>query len=90
VPHHGSRSSSGPRFVAAVGASLGVVSAGFGNRWGLPDTAVVARWRAAGANVLNTADVGAVIVQFPATARGIVVRTQRLETRRWWQRTAAR
>ena len=88
VPHHGSRTSSGPRFIAAVGAGLGIVSAGFGNRWGLPDSGVVARWRSAGAIILNTADVGAVSIDFPAVAGGVAVRAERLESRRWWQRPA--
>ena len=88
VPHHGSRSSSEPRLVAAVGAKLCIVSTGFGNRWDLPDAGVVARWRAAGAVILNTAEVGAISVDFPAIAGGIEVWARRLESRRWWQRTA--
>ena len=36
VPHHGSATSSSPSFVAAVGAQLAIVSAGYANRWGFP------------------------------------------------------
>ncbi len=90
VPHHGSRTSSGPRLIAAVGARLGVVSTGFGNRWNLPDAHVISRWRAAGAMVLNTADVGAVTVNFTAAPGGIDLRAHRLESRRWWRRPASR
>jgi competence protein ComEC len=89
VPHHGSRTSSGPRLIAAVGAQLGIVSAGFGNRWNLPDAGVIARWRAAGATVLTTADVGAVTVNFAAAPGGIEVQAHRLESRRWWRRGAS-
>jgi competence protein ComEC len=90
VPHHGSRTSSGPRLVAAVGARMGIVSNGFGNRWNLPDSGVIARWRAAGTTVLNTADVGAVTVHFAPLPGGIEIQAHRLESRRWWRRGASR
>ncbi|MGB5131529.1 MAG: MBL fold metallo-hydrolase, partial [Steroidobacteraceae bacterium] len=89
VPHHGSRTSSGTAFVAAVGARLGLVSAGFGNRWNLPDRGVVTRWQAAGATLLTTADAGAIAVHFPPGPGEIEVRAERLESRRWWRRRAA-
>jgi competence protein ComEC len=59
VPHHGSRRSSTPAFVAAVRPRLAVCSVGAGNRYGFPHEEAVARWRAAGALVLRT-DEGAV------------------------------
>jgi competence protein ComEC len=90
VPHHGSRTSSGPRLVEAVGARMGIVSTGFGNRWNLPDSTVIARWRAAGTTVLNTADVGAVTVHFAPLPGGFEIQANRLESRRWWRRGASR
>jgi competence protein ComEC len=90
VPHHGSRTSSAPRLIAAIGAHLGIVSAGFGNRWNLPDAGVIARWRAAGATVLTTADVGAITVKFAAAPGGIEIQAHRVESRRWWRRGASR
>ena len=90
LPHHGSRTSSGPRFVEAVGARIGIVSAGFGNRWNLPDPGVISRWRAADTTVLNTADVGAVTVNFAALPGGIEIQAHRQESRRWWRRDAQR
>ena len=60
VPHHGSKTSSHSRFVDALDPQVAVVSAAFGNRWGLPNDEVVSRWQAAGAEVLNTATDGAV------------------------------
>jgi len=89
VPHHGSRTSSAAPFVAAVAARLGIVSAGFGNRWNLPDDGVVARWQAAGTTVLSTADAGAITVRFAPGPGGIEIRAQRLDSRRWWRRRAA-
>ncbi len=69
VPHHGSRSSSQPALVAAVSARYAIASAGYGNRWGMPDPGVVSRWRSAGATVLTTAEEGAVLARFPPAAR---------------------
>ncbi|MEJ2129574.1 MAG: DNA internalization-related competence protein ComEC/Rec2 [Woeseiaceae bacterium] len=60
VPHHGSRTSSHARFVDKLNPELAVISAAYGNRWGLPHDEVVRRWRAGGAEVLNTATDGAV------------------------------
>lgn len=62
VPHHGSKTSSTPPFVAATHPSLAVISVGEHNRWGFPNPAVVARWRGAGARVLRTDRDGGVTV----------------------------
>jgi competence protein ComEC len=86
LPHHGSLSSSTPELVAAVGARLGIASAAFGNRFGMPQGDVVARWRENGTTVLATADEGAITVQFGGGA--LAVSTARSE-RRWWRPVAA-
>ena len=62
APHHGSGGSSDPGFVAATGAKLALVANGFGNRFGHPRAEVVNRWRAQGAEVLETAESGAIRV----------------------------
>ncbi|MBM5811583.1 MAG: DNA internalization-related competence protein ComEC/Rec2 [Gammaproteobacteria bacterium] len=85
LPHHGSRSSSTPGLVAAVGARLGIAAAGFGNQWDLPHAEVVARWRAAGTTVLTTASRGAITVQTGAAPAALRVTTARTPPR-WWQR----
>ena len=85
LPHHGSRSSSQPALVAAVSARYAIASAGYGNRWGMPDPGVVASWRSAGASVLATAEEGAVIAQFPPRPGAVDVTTARRAARRWWR-----
>jgi len=62
VPHHGSRTSSTPPFVAAVAPAVAVISVGADNRYRLPSREVEARWAAAGACVLRTDRCGAVTV----------------------------
>jgi competence protein ComEC len=86
VPHHGSKTSSTPALVAAVGARLALVSTGYGNRWGFPRPEIVERWQRAGASVLTTAEGGAISVDIgPDTGIG-AARPWRLERRRWWSR----
>ena len=64
APHHGSRTSSTAELVEATRPAFVVVSAGLFNRFGHPDPAVVARWREAGACVLDTGLDGAVALRF--------------------------
>jgi competence protein ComEC len=63
VPHHGSITSSSPRFVKAVSPSFAVISDGYDNRYHFPAGAVVARYRSDGATVLRTDQMGAVGIQ---------------------------
>lgn len=54
VPHHGSKTSSTPDFLAAVAPRVAVVSAGEGNPFGHPAESTVARYEAAGVQLLRT------------------------------------
>ncbi len=62
-PHHGSRSSITPDFVAAVSPRVLLVSAGQGNRWGLPHFDVIDAYRKAGAVIFRTDICGAVSIE---------------------------
>jgi competence protein ComEC len=63
VAHHGSRSSTTPEFLAAVGPGVAVVSVGARNPYGHPDAGVLARLAAAGARVYRTDRDGAVVLE---------------------------
>jgi len=82
VAHHGSAGSSSGAFVNATGARLALVSRGHGNRFGHPAAAVVGRWQHAGAEVLDTAEGGAVRVWLDGG--GLSVRQYRSWRRRLW------
>jgi competence protein ComEC len=84
VPHHGSRTSSSAAFVAALRPSVAIVSAGFGNRWGFPKDDVVSRWRAVGADVLTTAESGAISMRLCRQGGLVSLTRQRISQRRIW------
>jgi len=89
LPHHGSRSSSGAALVTAVSARYGIASAGFGNRWGMPDSGVVERWRGSGTTVFVTAEHGAVRATFPMRPGPIEIDSARRDFPRWWRSAPA-
>ena len=64
--------------------SIALVSAGHGNRWGFPKAAVLARWRAGGATVLNTAKSGSVSVRLCAGGEVSEPLEWRNQRRRLW------
>jgi len=64
APHHGSKSSSGSALVDATRPEWIVFAAGYRNRWDFPAAEVVARWRASGARVLVTGEMGAIRMRF--------------------------
>jgi len=84
VPHHGSATSSSSPFVAALQPALAVVSAGFGNRWGMPRADVVQRWEHAGASVLNTAMEGAISQRICSSGGVGPVHRARVDSRKYW------
>ena len=62
VGHHGSKNSSMPDFLAAVGARVGIISAGEQNPYGHPSPVLLERLEVSGMRVLRTDQVGAVRV----------------------------
>lgn len=63
VGHHGSRTSSSPGLIDEVRPRVAVVSVGEINSYGLPDEEPLERLERAGAQVLRTDQVGAVVVR---------------------------
>jgi competence protein ComEC len=71
VGHHGSRTSSSPAFLAAVGAHDAIVSVGCRNRFGHPHPATLDALSAAGARVWRTDRDGAVTATTDGAMLGI-------------------
>ncbi|MGY0616368.1 DNA internalization-related competence protein ComEC/Rec2 [Vibrio sp. FJH11] len=63
VPHHGSKSSSNPRFIDAVSPTLAIASLAKENQWGMPAESVVASYIEADSIWLDTGHRGQVTVR---------------------------
>ncbi len=66
VAHHGSRTSNSEDFIDALSPELAVVSVGEYSEYGLPDEEPLERLEAVGAEILQTIDVGTVVVTIEA------------------------
>ena len=84
APHHGSNSSSSQSFIEATRPDYVIYSAGWANRYGFPTDAVRARWQVAGAQPLNTAELGTVSFRFVPGERLSPPRAHRASSRRFW------
>ncbi|HDM8212118.1 TPA: DNA internalization-related competence protein ComEC/Rec2 [Vibrio harveyi] len=62
VPHHGSKSSSNPKFVEAIAPKLAIASLAKGNQWGMPANNVVLAYENANAKWLDTGNGGQISV----------------------------
>ena len=82
APHHGSRTSSTPEFIAAVGARQVIFPVGYRNSFGHPRPDVVERYRQVGATLRRTDLAGALTLRLAAPAPTIV--SEREERRRYW------
>ncbi len=84
APHHGSRTSSSAGFLDTVQPARAVVQAGYRSRFGHPAPEVLARYRAAGVQVLRTDTDGAIT----ALLKSSLIEThseRRLRARYWLQ-----
>jgi competence protein ComEC len=68
VSHHGSKTASSAGFLDALAPELGLVSAGYRNRFGHPHADVVARYAARSIPLLGTAENGYLHLRFTAAA----------------------
>lgn len=82
APHHGSKSSSSPAFVAAVHPRYTIFTSGYRNRFGHPHPAVVQRYRAAGSLLLRSDRDGAVLVDMDKL--DFRLESYRARHRRYW------
>jgi competence protein ComEC len=82
VPHHGSRTSSTPEFIAAVAAPQVIFPVGYRNRFNHPRPDVVERYRASGAAMSRTDRDGALTIRLGNGGAQIVAK-RRLRARYW-------
>lgn len=82
APHHGSKTSSTPDFIAQVAPRIVLFPSGYKNPYRHPHPDVVARYAARGATLAVTGESGAVRVRFDAD--GIAIQRTREHARRFW------
>ncbi len=87
VPHHGSRTSSTPEFIAAVGARDAVIPVGYRNRFGHPKPDVVERHAASGARLWRTDRDGALRIRL--AAGDLSIAGWRQQRQHYWQNSPA-
>jgi len=71
VPHHGSSTSSTPRFLGAVKPEFSLFTVGRNNRWGFPKPEVLENYRDVNSQILRTDEQGAITVFSSATGLGL-------------------
>lgn len=84
VPHHGSKTSSSVAFLDAVAPEHAIVQAGYRNRFRHPADAIVARYRAAGIELLRSDRDGAITIEY-AVGRTPTIARSRRDDRRYWR-----
>ena len=82
VPHHGSRTSSTPAFIAATAPGWAIFPVGYRNRFRHPNAEVWARWQATGAGLPRTDESGA--VRFLLGAAEPAPESTRIRERHYW------
>ena len=82
MPHHGSKTSSTPEFLQAVGATQAVIPVGYRNRFGHPKDEVTDRYAAMGTRLWRTDRDGA--VRIALAGNGVAMSGWRHERRRYW------
>jgi len=83
APHHGQRNLSDPAFLKAVGPRYLLLATGR-NRFGYPRPETVARYRATGAVVLDTAEEGALSFRFEP-GQALALERYRRDAPRYWR-----
>ncbi len=81
APHHGSATSSSWDWLSVVRPRYVLISSGYRNRFGFPSSRNLDRYRAIGAQVLNTATSGAIGISLGKTLR---ISEHRMEDRHLW------
>lgn len=82
VPHHGSKTSSTDKFIAAVKPHYAVFTVGYRNRFGHPRQEILQRYADSGSTLLRSDEDGAILVEM--NAQGLQVERYRKTHRRYW------
>ena len=82
VPHHGSKTSSTDKFIAAVNPQYAMFTVGYRNRFGHPKQEILQRYADSGSTLLRSDEDGAILVEM--NAQGLQVERYRKTHRHYW------
>jgi competence protein ComEC len=82
APHHGSKTSSSYPFIKAVSPEAVIFSAGFLNRWYMPNTEVVQRYQQLGIEQYSTAKQG--MIRIEIKPKGLEIESYREHIKPYW------
>ena len=85
VPHHGSKTSSTPAFVAAVNPAMALMPSGYRNRYGFPKAEISDRYTDIQASVEQTGLSGALTVTLGRDVNVLEIQRYRDHMPRYWQ-----
>ena len=86
VPHHGSKTSSTPEFIAAVAPSVSIFTNGYLNRFGHPKPLILERYKAKNRLLYRSDYNGAIEMDF-INQRNIKIVSWRNQEKRYWHDT---
>ena len=84
APHHGSKTSSTPKFVQQLRPYHVVFSAGYQHQFGHPHRSVSQRYSSAGSRTWTTAEQGAITFEWLLSGE-LEITTARGQAQRWWR-----
>ncbi len=84
VPHHGSNTSSTSDFIQTVDPEISVISVGYRNRYKLPSSKVISRYKQSEHTVIQTAKSGAITIKMDGVD-GISIERYRQVAQKYWQ-----
>jgi competence protein ComEC len=82
APHHGSKTSSSSRFIEAVSPDAVIFSAGFLNRWNMPNKAVLKRYQEFNVTSYSTEKHG--MIQIKIAQQGLEIESYREHIYPYW------
>jgi competence protein ComEC len=82
APHHGSKTSSSSRFIEAVSPDAVIFSAGYLNRWHMPNKAVLKRYQEFNVTPYSTAEQGMVVIKI--AEQGLEIESYREHIKPYW------
>ena len=84
APHHGSKTSSTPRFVHQLRPKQVVFSAGYQHQFGHSHPSVSKRYGEVGSDLWNTAEQGAITFEWLLSGE-LEITAARRQAQRWWR-----